>query len=92
MTLKLSRNAKKTGALTGRHPVHPTADDDFEIVINLFQVLSLLNTLLLKIIMCKRQTKKKFSIISCRILYQQTKLAAGQFKSVVTSNVSGNSF
>ena len=30
MTLKFSRNAKVTRALTGRRPVRPAADDDFE--------------------------------------------------------------
>ena len=38
MTLKFSRNAKVTRALTGRCPVRPAADDDFEIV-NLFTCL-----------------------------------------------------
>ena len=31
MTLKSSRNTKVTRDLTGRSPVHPAADDDFEI-------------------------------------------------------------
>ena len=30
----LSRNVKVTRALTGRRPVHPAADDDFEIYAN----------------------------------------------------------
>ena len=30
MTLKISRNAKVTLALTDRHPVRPAADDDFD--------------------------------------------------------------
>ena len=32
MILKFSRNAKVTRALTGRRPVRPASDDDFEIV------------------------------------------------------------
>ena len=31
MTLKLSRNVKVTRALTGRRPMRPAADADFEI-------------------------------------------------------------
>ena len=33
MSLKFSRNAQVTGALTGRCPVRPAADGDFEISI-----------------------------------------------------------
>ena len=33
MTLKFSQTAKLTRPLTGRRPVHPAADDDFEIYI-----------------------------------------------------------